>query len=327
LQTNLMGVLQVIEGPGLARFRAAYAEGVSIDSPPDREDSVVPTLEKAAVAQIAQELELKGRSEEEVLRKVAAFFAGNFRYSTWLGEGRRSRSSATALTRFLLTNRVGHCEYFASATAMLLREAGIPARYAVGYSVQEQKGDQWIVRSRHAHAWCLAWVNGAWRDVDNTPADWAAIEDTRASFWEKISDTWSRVWYEFSKWRWGKGEWKRYVLWLLVPLLGLTVWRLLTRKQWSRVNAGSKQGRRLELPGLDSEFYQIERKLAKAGVERRADETWPAWLTRVKDAEVANREELGRLVELHYRLRFDPSGLDPSQRTLLKAGVERWLRQ
>ncbi|MBT8330725.1 MAG: transglutaminase-like domain-containing protein, partial [Deltaproteobacteria bacterium] len=39
------------------------------------------------------------------------------------------------IENFLTRSRSGHCEYFATATVLLLRQAGIPARYARGYSV------------------------------------------------------------------------------------------------------------------------------------------------------------------------------------------------
>ena len=182
------------------------------------------------------------------------------------------------------------------------------------------------MRQRHAHAWCLAWVNGAWRDVDNTPAGWADIETGRASSWEAIADAWSRVWFEFSKWRWGWGEWKRYLSWLLMPLLLFAGWRLLSQKQWSRARrnepARDSSVRRM---GLDSEFYRVERILAESGAERRPGETLSAWLARAEQAGLAGSEELRGLLNLHYRLRFDPAGLNPEERTRLKLQVTSWL--
>ena len=97
--------------------------------------------EAAAVSQIAAELKLKQLARESPGAALAAlnrFFVQNFSYTTYLEGDRRPERSA--LSRFLLEQRKGHCEYFAAATVLLLREAGIPARYAVGYSVQESKG-------------------------------------------------------------------------------------------------------------------------------------------------------------------------------------------
>jgi len=327
LETNTLGVLNVADGPGFVRFRAWYDEGASIDTPPDSDDREVPGIERVAVTNLAEELKLLGLPAEEALKAVAAFLAENFRYTTWQ-EPRRRRSNETALHEFLHKTRAGHCEHFATATTMLLRAAGVPARYAVGYSVQEKKGSQWIVRERHAHAWCLAWVNGAWRDVDNTPASWSAVEAARATRWEKISDAWSRVWFEFSKWRWGKGEWKRYLIWLVIPLIGLTVWRLMTRKQWSRAReAKTAQSSGRPAPGLDSEFYLVERSLVERGLDRREGETLSAWLARLEREESFGSPGLRLLLVLHYRLRFDPSGLGSTERVVLKNEAMVWLGQ
>jgi len=72
---------------------------------------------------------------------------------------------------FLLDeNKAAHCEYFASAAAMLLRSLGIPTRYVIGYYVHERDGDATIVRMRDAHAWCESWIDGVgWISVDATP--------------------------------------------------------------------------------------------------------------------------------------------------------------
>ncbi|HPS78004.1 MAG TPA: transglutaminaseTgpA domain-containing protein [Thermoanaerobaculaceae bacterium] len=73
---------------------------------------------------------------------------------------------------FLFRGRQGHCEFFASAMAMMLRVAGIPARVQVGFSGGEQQGDgSFVVRDSRAHAWVLAWVAGQWRVFDPTPPE------------------------------------------------------------------------------------------------------------------------------------------------------------
>ena len=48
---------------------------------------------------------------------------------------------------------------------------------------------------------------------------------------EGISDFSSNLWYQFSKWRWGKTEYMRYAPWFLIPLLALMLWRILSGKR------------------------------------------------------------------------------------------------
>ena len=73
---------------------------------------------------------------------------------------------------FLFRQPAGHCEFFASATVLLLRAAGVPARYVTGF-----RGGEWnpiggyvAVRGERAHAWAEAFVAGVgWTRVDATP--------------------------------------------------------------------------------------------------------------------------------------------------------------
>ena len=61
---------------------------------------------------------------------------------------------------FLVNRKEGHCEYFASALALLLRSIDIPARMVNGF-----KGGDWNelaqvmnVRQKHAHSWVEAYI-------------------------------------------------------------------------------------------------------------------------------------------------------------------------
>src|SRR4029450_9757241 len=107
----------------------------------------------------------------------------DFTYSLWQELDFKTRSDDTPLSNFLRNTHRGHCEYFATATVLLLRKLNIPARYAVGYSVHEASGRKFVVRERDAHAWCLVWndQSGLWQDFDTTPASWMAEEGRRAS--------------------------------------------------------------------------------------------------------------------------------------------------
>src|SRR4029077_481192 len=66
----------------------------------------------------------------------------------------------TPLDWFLFENRKGHCEFFASALVVLLREIGIPARLATGYSLGERNPLTGFheVRVLDGHAWVEAWL-------------------------------------------------------------------------------------------------------------------------------------------------------------------------
>ncbi len=74
---------------------------------------------------------------------------------------------------FLFGTRRGFCEHYASAFAVLMRAAGIPARVVTGYA-----GGEWnpvlhylLVRQSDAHAWVEVWLaERGWVRVDPTSA-------------------------------------------------------------------------------------------------------------------------------------------------------------
>jgi transglutaminase-like putative cysteine protease len=75
--------------------------------------------------------------------------------------------------RFLFDTRRGFCEHYASAFAVMMRSAGIPARIVLGYQGGEMNpvGGHMIVRQSDAHAWNEVWLEGiGWYRVDPTAA-------------------------------------------------------------------------------------------------------------------------------------------------------------
>lgn len=93
---------------------------------------------------------------------------------------------------FLLNRKSGHCEYFASALALLLRSVGIPARIVNGF-----KGGDWnglvralYVRGKHAHSWVEALVG---QEPDNGAPVWLTLDPTPAMQREQVVASVSRV--------------------------------------------------------------------------------------------------------------------------------------
>ena len=268
-------------------------------------------------------MKISGATEPEKLLAVRQFFAAKFSYSTWLGPDKVPGTNETALSRFLLQSRSGHCEYFASATVLLLRELGIPARYAVGYAVHEPSGRGYVVRDRDAHAWCLAWnaSKQIWEDLDTTPASWVAEESKRAPALQWFSDCWSWLRFQIAKLRWGQANLRQYILWALIPVLALLLYQIIFRRRRRR-RAQSKAGdaaAAIFWPGLDSEFYLLERQLAARGVPRQPGQPLSDWLARaLADPALADlRQPMQELLRRHYRHRFDPRGLSAPEREAL----------
>lgn len=74
---------------------------------------------------------------------------------------------------FLEDSDTGYCIHFATAATVLLRAAGIPARYVTGYTAEVQAGVRTTVTADKAHAWVeyMDQERGCWMILDPTPAD------------------------------------------------------------------------------------------------------------------------------------------------------------
>lgn len=338
LQTNALGVVRTVEAPGLVRYSARYGPGLSTDCPPDVAlDREVPENEREALDRIVAELGLENLPATEAARRLNGYFENSFSYTLTTARPSlpKANEDPSALGRFLLQTKAGHCEYFATATVLLLRRAGIPARYAAGYSVQESAGKgRFVVRERHAHAWAIYFdaESDGWRDLDTTPPGWGPTEAATARSWEVIRDLFSRIWFEFSKWRWlaDRSALQNYLLWLILPLTAILAHRLLTAKRRTRAGFEKSGGLTNTLrPGLDSEFYRIEERLETLGLGRLKTETAADWVARVKSNPLcpASTNDLGPIVVLHQRHRFDPAGLPHEARVELREKALGWLGQ
>ncbi len=76
------------------------------------------------------------------------------------------------LADFLFVRKQGHCEYFASSMAVMLRTLGIPSRVVNGFRSEEFNDvtGNYIVRAKNAHSWVEAYFPGAgWITFDPTP--------------------------------------------------------------------------------------------------------------------------------------------------------------
>ena len=100
------------------------------------------------------------------------------------------------IANFLFERKQGHCEYFASAMAVMLRTLGIPSRVVTGFRSDEFNDltGNYVVRAKNAHAWVEAYFPGSgWHTFDPTPAGangtpqgWERLAlyiDAMSSFW------------------------------------------------------------------------------------------------------------------------------------------------
>jgi transglutaminase-like putative cysteine protease len=103
------------------------------------------------------------------------------------------------LAHFLFERRKGHCEYFASAMAVMLRAVHIPSRVVTGFQsgVFNPMTGWHVVRTSDAHSWVEAYLPGiGWKTFDPTPpsstaaaggfwSQWALYLDAADMFWQQ----------------------------------------------------------------------------------------------------------------------------------------------
>ena len=325
VRRSTMGQIKAESAPGLAAYTAYFNQDRNLDQAPVRADTYIPDEERAAVAQVAAEIgldQLGPDRADEAAELVRDFFVQEFRYT--LTQDDPGEDGLTPLTRFLTKTRAGHCEHFATAAAMLLRQAGIPTRYATGYAAFEYDADAGLllVRGNHGHAWILFRSGDSWRVLDPTPPVWTEADAAEPSLWQSLADFRSRAQFFFNKLRWldqGR-EAKKWLLWSLSPLLlflglrlflrsGLRLPRLRGRGRTKGQSAG----------GPWSPLYQVEALLAREHGPRPPSEPLGSWLTSL------GGPELTRAAALHNRLRFDPRSLDQSELSELRELAQAWL--
>jgi len=128
---------------------------------PDRLDPRIPKLAQQVTAAAKDPFD-KAIAMESYLRR-------NYGYTLSLA----GKPGADPLAQFLFVTKEGHCEYFASAMAVMLRTLGIPSRAVNGFLPGEYNdvaGD-YIVRASDAHSWVEVYFPGSgWLTFDPTPS-------------------------------------------------------------------------------------------------------------------------------------------------------------
>lgn len=109
-------------------------------------------------------------SATEKADAIAAYVCASAEYSL---DTARMPASADEFTRwFLEESETGYCVHFATATAVLLRAAGVSTRYVTGYMADGIAGQQVTVTADRAHAWVEYYepALGIWIPLESTPA-------------------------------------------------------------------------------------------------------------------------------------------------------------
>jgi protein-glutamine gamma-glutamyltransferase len=233
------------------------------------------------------------------------------------------------LAYFLFVRKKGHCEYFASTMAVMLRTLGIPSRVVTGFQsgvFNPMTGWQ-LVRASDAHSWVEAWIDGrGWTTFDPTPYDTSRSGREVLAKFALFTDTLSQYWQDWvmsydighqaalftrmqnagrhmraldpaALWRTLEREarlrWRYAVLIMVsIGLLGLALlfWPAL-RKHWKR----RVQTRKMERGETDKSdatvlYQELLELLDQRGFQK------PSWMTPVEFAGVLRAPRMAALV-------------------------------
>ncbi len=118
---------------------------------------------KALAAEITKDC---NSDYEKALAIRNYFIFGDYRYQ--LGY----RASGSDIETFIFEDKTGICVDYATATVLLARASGLPARYTTGFLMTEPVSDgYYAIRDKHGHAWAEIYISGyGWMTIDSTPA-------------------------------------------------------------------------------------------------------------------------------------------------------------
>lgn len=144
------------------------------------------------VAQLAAQVTAVSKNNYDKAAAIESHLRTRYAYTLQLSR----TTPKDPIAEFLFVRKQGHCEYFASSMAVMLRTLGIPSRVVNGFHSDEFNDltGNYVVRAKDAHAWVEAYFPGyGWQMFDptpgaagGTPQGWSRIAlyvDAMASFW------------------------------------------------------------------------------------------------------------------------------------------------
>ena len=300
---------------------------------PDSADVYVPAELVPPLRALARQMSGSAREPAARVKAIAGRLQSDYTYALEFDR----QDGVDPVLDFLTRDRRGHCEYFASALALMVRALGIPARVIGGFRVTEWNpiGRFHIVRERHAHAWVEVYLAGrGWTTVDPTPA--AALDAGTA----RESPLWAALTEAVRAWGADAGDWlrARTAAQVSLSIAGLLVlWALIRwagrRRSPARIGTARTPGYADPHPA----FQRLADALAHLGERRGPSEPVERYARRVGSSAHLGPDgpRVQRALQDYAALRFGGVGdatavtahMDALSRELRSGGRSRRARE
>jgi hypothetical protein len=165
----------------------------------------------ALASEILSDQRLENGSNLDKAQALEQHFLVPGRYQYSLNLNFQRNPELDPVEDFVVNHHTGHCEYFASALALMLRSQGIPSRIVLGFKggAFNSVGQYYVVQQRHAHSWVEAWVTsedvppgesagppsdgGAWYRLDPTPSGEAFLATSEQGIGNRVAQAFDYV--------------------------------------------------------------------------------------------------------------------------------------
>jgi transglutaminase-like putative cysteine protease len=298
----------------------------------------LPESLRARVGALASQITARTRTPEQKVAAVVSWLRATHRYTLRLP---RPAPGTDPALGFLFDTPEGHCEYFATAAALLLRAASVPTRYVNGYLGGEWNdvGHYVAVRDNRAHSWVEAYLpDEGWVRVDATPA---LAPPARAGRLGQLLDA---VDYQWSRWVVGYDLSRQLDLgrrvarrlgfhapaaseapvpgWLVVvAVVALTALAASRVRPARRPSPKSARHGAIDGSPVQRLYRRALERLARAGWPRRGAETPREYAARVVSAGLPGSALLAELTELYTAARFGGRAADREALRRLARGL------
>ncbi|TWT81965.1 Protein-glutamine gamma-glutamyltransferase [Planctomycetes bacterium CA13] len=256
---------------------------------------LVPEKVRIACQPIVNDICDEQSPPREKARQIESFFAANFSYSL---EHPKAPSSEDPLLYFLQTRHQAHCEFFATATAMMLRCAGVPTRYVTGYVADEWEptDSYWIARNRDAHAWVEAYDHDSrtWFPVESTPGrhyQTLSLENTQNLASAVNSEEWINQQSDDTSWLSSVWSFMAVVrssnpVLILFQFAQAPLFLLITVMLWRRYNSPSANQENPEDIRSRKLLRRVDRRMRRLSLVRGSSETMHQFANRIENSYV-----------------------------------------